>query len=559
MNESFDYAQYLKFAELQGIDPKDRLTEDEFYSPEVTSEKEGGDSIIEKAFLPKQPNPAQFFAAADFLNDLANTPAGKRVIGNAKTRMNARFAKMNSKWGTAFNVGDSTMPGTGSSQGMGGSSYSGSGSGGARFNFGMAPMNPVPMKINLTTPITPNCFPDYFLDSDSHSNSELHITCATLTWDNMDAKMQRFYNNVLMNDLTVKLQQSNDFRVNLADLSNANYQEYLESLTQALLACYSITSIFEYCQPQHKHKNLAMFRLRDSFSAESVELLYELIRMLATYPIPPRLNELCWYLGQNYKSSENPGSAMIKILPFSLGQTANSGFSPTELVADVVAHLDTVITRLSNAQNRRVAATLGTASPDWEKSVDVMAPAPEVAYSPNFNTIWSNAPFINGSHYAPHVTNVDTPIFYYTHAGRLDGAAYALTAIRNTTTNQWEPSLFQPEASIFNNNNLTNRFAYESTTDKFDVLFVNNSLPIQRGESHVALSYNIPSIQVMPFGAERRDGVTVNTVRDSAIQLMEWLFSVDTIKDNTKAAKKEKRGRNRGRMMNSTDIVSDKE
>nr|APG78189.1 hypothetical protein [Beihai picobirna-like virus 12] len=561
MNKSFDYAQYLEFAELQNIDPKDRLTEDEFNSPDVTTEKEGGDSVVLRAIVPPNPTPNAVNSAIDLLGKLASTEAGKRIIGSAKSRLSARINAEASKFGQAFNVGESTMPGTGSSSGMGGSSY---GSGGAaRFNFGMVSMNPVPIKFNLTTPIVPNCYPDYFLDSDSHYNSDCHITGARLTWENMDSKMDSFFSNVLVNELVVKLQQNNKFRINLADMDSANIKEYLESLTVALNCIYCATSIFQYCQPENKHRNLAMFKLRDAFSSDAVERVYEMIRIVATYPIPPRLNEMLWFLNQNYKASENPGSTLLKFIPFSLGLTPNPGFFPASMVDHFNGVMVSTMARLTADANRRVAATLGSAAPSWVNN-DVLAPSPEVMFSPNFNTIWANSPFINGGNYSPHVSGPSIGIMYASHAGRLDGAAYGLTAIRNTTSNVWEPSMFLPESSTFSTTNVSNRFAYEQSTNRFDNMFINNALPFQRGECHVSLSYNIPSIPVMPFGAELREGVNIYSVRDTSIQLMEWLFGIDTIKgttnnsgsSNTSVSQRSSNPKRGRRMKNSTDIVS---
>lgn len=564
MTSSGDYAQYLANAEANGIDPNSLLSEADFNAIQnitvTNGEAEQIAISIEKS-LPELSVGSRLTESVIKSVGLAlktgNIPGDarrnvERILLSAAAARGEQFVKgVADKIG---NIGSSSIPGSGSSDGMGGSSYaSTNGAGGnVNFNFGMINLNPVPLKFNLTTPIVPSCYPDYFLDSNGITESNLHITGGGLTWNNLsEARLSSFIDTVLCNELRVKLQQENSFRIVTSDLTSAKLLAYLKNITECLNVVYSLTSIFEYCRPENKHTNKGMYDLRASFDPYDIELLYELIRQISTYPIPPRLNEMCWFLNQNYKMSENPGSSLMKFLPFGFAKSRTSKIDLSTVTYTV--GIRSLITNLNDNENRRIASTLASAAPNW-LNVDIMAPSPTVLYSPNFNTIWANAPGTLSDQRTLTAGSAYADVDYCTYAGRLDGAAYALTSIYDTVSSSYAPTMFMPIESIVTVGTTeinSNRWTYNGTDSSLNLTGSNASLANARGEVSTFDSSQSQFESSTPFGTERRRGVNISTVSQSAIQFAEWLFSIDTISGNN--SKSRTRGK---RMRNSTDIVN---
>lgn len=453
--------------------------------------------------------------ASERMQDLAN---------EAGARLNTMAAEATK--GT-FNVGKSSVPGSGSDGPPKGGQRGGSGQ--TPFNYGLLNMNPVPVKLNLTTPIVPNCYPDYFLESNPKRETRLHIVgydCnpfSTLKTQYLDRFM-----SMLLTKVQVYAQNSVKFRISLTTFSAAQIKEYFTALTDALLLFYYYTAVLEYCKPEYKHANEGMFVLRDSLSPTDLEAIYELSRYLELFPIPPRLNEYCWYLMQNYKASENPGSALIRFCPFSWGISEGTTFDPATISFDSIS-MDIALSRLISTDNKRVAEVFAVAAPTWLKT-NVVGSSGATLFSPNFNTIFGNSSLVSDSQRVPSVNSVDQEFSYAVWGGRLDGLAYAMCSAWDTSQNEWIPALGKPMPSFTEGGGKTfNRFYYNGETRVFEVPFY-DTVPIL--VSGLYTNYTVTptqNISAAPATAEYRRGVTGRTISDSAAQVLEWLLSFETM------------------------------
>lgn len=444
-----------------------------------------------------------------------------------------------------FNVGKSSIPGSGDSGPPKGGQRGGSG-GRVPFNLGLLNMNPVPVKVNLTTPIIPNCYPEYFLDSHSIEHSRLVVSCMDFNpFNNLNFSAFERFSSMLMSQIQLYSQNSVKFRISLLNFTEAKLINYFKDLTDALLLFYYYTSILEYCQPKYKHTNQGIFDLADSLDPFDLERLYELTRYLELYPIPPRLNEYCWFLMQNYKASENPGSTLIRFIPVTPSATAELFLTPETFTES--GNINTAINRLNSDDNKKVVEILSSAAPNWLKT-NVVGSTGATIYSPNFSTIFGNSPAVYGDFRPSNSGQYSVDIDYGVWGGRLDGLAYALTCIFDASTGSFMPSLSKP---LYNSvyGRLVNRFIYakDDTGPKFYTVQANLFAALNTGLFVYSPFNDTQWVTSAPAAAEYRLGVNVRSISESATQTLEWLLSFDTMGSaNSDLPNKKIRRNNRG-------------
>jgi hypothetical protein len=214
----------------------------------------------------------------------------------------------------------------------------------------------------------------------------------------------------------------------------------------------------------------------------------------------------------------NPGSSILKFMPITFGTSTSSVFEGWD-GSNVKAAVDS----LMSPTCRATASVLGKVFPEWV-NFEVNAPSGEPLYSPNFNTIWANAPYFAAA-IGPRVTSENDQIVYGTYADALDGAAYALTTIYNTSSGKWSPSIGLPVSSYVRGSDLRNRFSYwdDGSNQGFHDSSDYARLMYSRGEVNTFVGTASPH-QMLKFGMESVEGVTPASVRTSAYQTFEWLF-----------------------------------
>jgi hypothetical protein len=562
---SDDYAQYLEYCVTHGIDEKLRLTPEQWdvdYDHDMDVDETL--KLLQNGFIPKVIAGKAAQMGVDWATERIKAKALREGINPelAVDSINGMFRTASKLAGDTFRPIKAEKGSSPNAPNNGGGNSNSGGKSGNNSNLNTLPNhNPTPTKIILSTPVSANCYPDYYMDSTSFDQSDLQISGASLSVLGMADQVSSFFSNVLMTEFLVTVQQNVRFRIDLSVLGDPIVMiAYLENLIKALNHVYFSTSLMQYTASGGRNKG--MLELRNAMSATDIEKLYELIRVLDTLPIPPRLNEMVWYLNQNYKSSELAGSSLLKMIPFSFGATSAAEFPSETLMVQSSFNIQSIITELTNTTNRKVASILGTAAPNWAK-INVMGPSPSVDYSPNFLTIWANLPLTSNGHNRPTVTDRDQTINYKSYADPIDGFAYSLVHIE--MNNVVYPGLLARVDSFVGNTISCNRFSYLSDQGSvFDPVWTGQSLSLMRGESYAILGLG-SSIATHPFGSQNLNGVSINTVLTSAVQSIEWLFGVDTISaadsynnkgrssSNDGGAKK-KRGRGK-RIPNSTDII----
>jgi len=221
---------------------------------------------------------------------------------------------------------------------------------------------------------------------------------------------------------------------------------------------------------------------------------------------------------------------IIKLCP--VGVTA-MGVPDTSVLSSSITALST-----SGGNLQNTFALLARACPGWY-SGEIGHTSGVPIYDPDFMTVWSNAPYqvVCSSpvfnQIGPPASTNDTSIAYNSFDDRLDGGAYALTTIYNTTTADWGPSLLKIVTSV-NGGYTTNRFTFNGTS--LIPTSADMTGTFQRPDTYKVLpSWTTPLPAYGPLATihshntERIYAVTINTVTQAAYEMVEYFFTYEAI------------------------------
>lgn len=392
--------------------------------------------------------------------------------------------------------------------------------------------NLTPTETLLNTGIRPNTYTPLYHDFVSDYSHGLHMTGARLMLPyTATEQLYKFFSNVISFILQNKLQSAVSFSISMSDLTPTKINTAFTALLNAIQVYYFYDSVLQYCNnPQNR--NQGMISLRQTFTSDDINNLYEIRRLLAGLPIPPNMLTLAFYLNQNFVSGSTPGSSIIKMCPISFATTG----------APVATTLSDVITALTDTTNRTIFTVMARACPNWINP-SLPANSYNVIHDPNFTTIWRNLPYY---HYStsgpvtvrrPTASTSDTEIKYTSDTNNLDGGAYGLmTAYQGASL---VPSLIEVVTSQITSVVSTNRFSFNGTT--WDYVYDKPQLTSQRGETYwcqgVVGSNPTYDYATHRFGTEICKAVTPNTITQTAFQLLEWMFTFDSIKPKSERGK----------------------
>lgn len=391
--------------------------------------------------------------------------------------------------------------------------------------------SPNPATVSLNSGIKPNAYVSDYLDASEDKCSPLHMTGAYLEFPTFSgSRLLEYFESIVAFDLQTKAQANVGFNLNISSsFSVSNILSAMNALMYALQIYYYYSSILTY-HSDPANKNEGMIKLRNGMSSDFMEALTLLGRRLADTPTPPRMLELVRYLFSNYYSGPNQGSAMIKIVPHTITTSV-----PSSMIG--VGYITSALDSLSLGTNNEVYSLLRRAVPQWRPSVLKDVPVTPI-YDANFLTIFSNLPFeinptINTFSTYPQVSTSDTELSYNSFTNNLDGVAFALTSAYIGADTKEYPGLMVPvDASGSNTGNTRASYyidiASNSKTfvasDKFDFLVRSRQDSYKVNEARTAL--------VTPhlYGCDKLRGVTINTITETCLSVIEWIMSLETIR-----------------------------
>lgn len=478
--------------------------------------------------------------------------AGIQMAGNiysegmsAANTIKDEYIKLTNSAGRAKKMGDkfidvSPKPGD-SGQGRRGGLANGFGdvSGGTPFDVRRLNLNAKPIEVSLNTGIVPNTYGAYFMDADI-THAPLHISSLRISLNTLtpSSSLTNFYNVVLTFLIQTQAQGSVSFNINAdTNLSTTNITNYLDALMNALQTYYFYTSVLTYSSNPHNH-NSGMLALRAMLSVDDLDQLYQLKRILEGLPLPPNMNNLLFYLMQTYKESSLPGAALLKILPISFNTTVDVNNRFDSLATGQVR---AVLNNLVSNQSRLTGSILARVCPGWI-ATELLAPSEVPLHDLQFLTIWANLPGFNTTSggiiaRSPFAPSYDTSVVYNSFADTLDGAVFGLFTIYDTANAVWAPSLVDIVnlRSGYSSTRGTNRISYcigpDGITRGFYPIVTNPDLAHSRSETYVTLT-GVSGYQ--KFGSQAALNVNMNSVKETALVLLEWMLSIDTIGSGVK-------------------------
>jgi hypothetical protein len=406
-----------------------------------------------------------------------------------------------------------------------------------------------PVEVKLNTGIVPNCYTPIYKSANPFYTSPLHMTGAQVSIPNNSYLLSTFFNDVVSFTFTNAVQASVSFNINTSLLAGSNLSSALNVLLNALQVYFFFDSILMYGNnPQNR--NDGMLYLRSVLTATDINNMYILRRLLLGTPIPPNMLQFTYYLMHTFQSSSLADAPLIKMCPVQINTSSYPDSS-------------SIVTAYTNLQSyQSTFALISRACPHWLYNA-----LPNVSFEPlddpNFHTIWCNLPYqmtstVSGNVYSnigPSVSTMDTTVSYNSFTNNLDGAAYALTTVYNTANSNWAPTLLTPVVSNMGTSIQSNRYSYNGSN--IANCYGNGTFTIQRNETYSVWPSLTgggtafgPLNTTHNFGTSRVYGVTGNTITQTAMELCEWLCSLNDF--NVKKEYSHIKGKLSPRKSNST-------
>lgn len=399
-----------------------------------------------------------------------------------------------------------------------------------RVNFNSEPFNFI-----LNTGIPANVYSPYHLEGTTSNISMILSGCAI----NIPTSTSTFYVADFVNKLVATyfsnaIQRAVSFSVG-GNITGDSLMTWVNSIIDALHVYFYYKSILSY-NNSPLNRNDAMLALRQSITADDLNNLYELERMLLASPLPPNLVNIIWWFNGNYTNGNLPGSCILKF------QTVNATVDTTTKKMTLSPGWSTI---MSSLNSQRSFSNIIARATNWIMPELPSYPSLPV-YDANWHTVFVNSPLsctssAGYSAFAPLVSTPTASIVYNTYTNDLDGAALSLCSIYDSSVNNWSPCVMRPKLlSDTSGSFFSNRWYYSQTSSTsavgwYDAL---NSTSGQYANA-CGFTYNIATwsssgqtyatVGLNKPGSEPVFGVNTSSILQSALQFVEWLFSIDTI------------------------------
>lgn len=412
-----------------------------------------------------------------------------------------------------------------------------SGEGGNKYPVGRLSFNPEPYSFTLSTGIVAPTYSPHYLEGSDELNT-LYLSTGVITVDTNNFPLSDFVQTIIRQNFLNALQRAVNFSITL---TSANLLSYFNTVASVLSTYFFYKSILAY-NSDPLNRNQGMLNLRQLISADDLNNLYELERLLLGTPLPPNLVNLIWWLNGNYSTSNLPQVALVKIMP------KNYTYSSVD-ARFVALNTSPLISAVTALQSVVSTSQLIARATNWiVPSLPAYTSSP--VYDLNFLTFFANSASLFGTSaspkWAPAIGISTNTIIYSTHTNELDGAAFGLCSIYDTPNSRFLPSLWKPDAITHGTAvgaTQSNRW-YWGTTGGGTVGWVDagnydaSQMPYTSPGGpwiYNNISLGSGSDGMHKYNTQPVLGVNVATITQAAIQLVEWLFSIDAIgyiKDN---------------------------
>lgn len=386
---------------------------------------------------------------------------------------------------------------------------------------------PNPKSVQLDTGVKPNTYTSDYLDPVENVCAPLHVTHAKFLFpQNAGTRLYNYLATHSAFDIQIQAQINVTYNIDLTAFSASNILGTLNNVATALQVYFYYRSIVSY-HSNPTNKNAGMIYLRSIMTPNTIELLTQLGRILADTPCPPKMLELIRYLSGNFLSGQTAESPMLIISPL----------TPTETGSDDAA-ISAALAGLDTANTRLVLTVLRKAIPHWSPKVLYDVDSIPM-FDRNFLTIFQNLPFtyFRTATYTrvPTIATDTLPIKYNTYTSELDGAAFALVGAYSSTQTLWLPSLMTPTGSsgAITGNSRTSYYTVGGVT-KFWPSDLDNYLSRSRNSTYQINDAFTTILTPHTLGTNMCQNVTVDAIRETCNDLVDYLIAAETIKMDIK-------------------------
>lgn len=376
---------------------------------------------------------------------------------------------------------------------------------------------PNPKKISLNSGIATNAYALELMQARLDLCSPMHVTGCVLELP-PSGDLYDYFTKTIAFDVQTRAQANVSFDLDIAtQLSAAQIHAAYNDAIAALQIYFHYSSILSY-ESEPRNKNSAMTNLRQNMSSQLISDLNQLGRRLEDTPIPPRIVEWVRYMCGNFLAGNTQGAALLKIIP-----------APAALTTPFPDGIIAALNKLCLPANNTVYSLVRKTIPQWRTGTLYDAPVLPV-YDPSFLTIFANLPHfcndVSNDFRVPTVASTSAPVSYNSYSNRLDGAAFAMAGVFVGTT--LYPGFVNPRltAGTLQDNRLS--WYTNGTIESWTKVTGNAFLALSRAESYSKPTAQT-SISVHLPGADKAQGVSANTLVQTAKNFMDFIFKVDSI------------------------------
>lgn len=387
---------------------------------------------------------------------------------------------------------------------------------------------PNPKRISLNTGIKPKTYTSDLLEPVELACSPLHVCFNKFVFPTgASQKLTDYFKKWLAFELQNNVQVNVTFNIDLVSAFSAtNILTAMNSLTAALQTYFYYASIISYSS-EPSNGNAGMNYLRSQITAQNIEDLKQLARILQNTPVPPNLFEMLRYLSGNFLSGDTPESPLLIMAPVTPSAT---GFQSTSISVALI--------NLDASTTKEVFKVMRKAIPQWKNKnlYDVEAMA---QFDKNFLTLFANMP---STYYKlatltqfPQAVNSFDVIKYNTYTTELDGAIFALSGAYDVANSVWQPGLIIPMSAAATSTG-NSRMSYYTVggVTQFYPADLDPFLTKSRQHTYSLNEAGTSLITTHLFGTNMCEGVTPNSIRETANDVLDYLMSPDTIKIDVK-------------------------
>jgi len=531
---SIDFSEYLSACDEKGINSESRLSLSEFQSlqsngpvphdkirrhleftmPQMAN-KFGEDLV---SGVTQRLSPALDHA---FRENLGMSPA--EAIGIANTASEVGRTIFSGATKVASAVSDRMSgSGSGSGSGGGGSSYEVSGSPGIH---GWAQSDRVPpIEVRLDTGIVPN---SYSTDRDTvlSTGSDVVSVPIHIQFIKVEIPYTSFVKDWFEELQTFRIRnqaQANvSFSIPAGRLTNDNLRSYFNAILSALSVYYTFESVIAYTESNF-NRNRGLFEIRKQITPTAMLNLLMLRKLLEGLPMPKNLFTYVYWLFSHYRTTSTADGALLK---FSAVDIDAYGKLDESFITDAIASLD---------DHSIISSLLRRTFPAWLQNTIPGSPEGTL-HDTGFSTLFWNSSFsvtmptTDGevTYNYPQVGSSGTTRMIGTYDNNLDGAITASFSLYDNTADEWTPGLLKP----FSSENLYCSRATYALNAAGGHAFI-SWLDITRKDAmtdytHGCVSNGTSWYQVITPSCQALLGVSIDTISETLIKVMEWFMSWD--------------------------------